>query len=118
MLNKSENMNRQEGALALDIPAADFKAEVLDSKQPPSPTQCRRAVPHKCLDGGDSVGEHCNGKIQRKPGAPLTRCCPRFALQQLESNRALAQIYKAELRGCHTDVHFFSEEPAVVNTRS
>ncbi len=33
MWNKTENMNTQNGALPV-IPAADFKAEVLESKQP------------------------------------------------------------------------------------
>ena len=34
MLNKTENMNAQDGALAVVVPPADFKAEVLESKQP------------------------------------------------------------------------------------
>jgi len=34
MLNKSENMNTQNDALPVDIPAVSFKLEVLESKQP------------------------------------------------------------------------------------
>jgi len=34
MLNKTENTNTQDGALAVVVPPADFKAEVLESKQP------------------------------------------------------------------------------------
>ncbi len=34
MLNQTENMNAQEGAVPVIVPPADFKAEVLESKQP------------------------------------------------------------------------------------
>lgn len=34
MLNKTENMNTQNDALPVVVPAANFKAEVLESKQP------------------------------------------------------------------------------------
>ena len=34
MLNKTENMNAQEGSVPVVVPPTDFKAEVLESKQP------------------------------------------------------------------------------------
>lgn len=34
MLNKTENMNTQNGVLPVIVPAANFKTEVLEAKQP------------------------------------------------------------------------------------